>query len=105
MHWWHPHDDGVQIIDITTPSSPTAVSNVTDGLGGYTTLDYARSITTATINSSTYALVVSTNDNGVQIINITDPYKPTPASNVTNDLDGFTTLASPNYITTSPLAH
>ena len=93
-------DDGVQIIDITTPSSPTAVSNVTDGLGGYTTLDYARSITTATINSSTYALVVSTNDNGVQIINITDPYKPTPASNVTDGLDGFTTLSSPNYITT-----
>ena len=93
-------DDGVQIIDITTPSSPTAVSNVTDGLDGYTTLDYARSITTATINSSTYALVVSSLDHGVQIINITDPYKPTPASNVINDLDGFTTLTSPNYITT-----
>ena len=93
-------DDGVQIINITDPYKPTAASNVTDGLDGYTHLDYARSITTATINSSTYALVVSTNDHGVQIINITDPYKPTPASNVADGLDGFTTLASPNYITT-----
>ena len=100
MPWWHPDDDGVQIIDITNPYQPTAVSNVTDGSDGYSHLDYARSITTATINSSTYALVASSLDHGVQIINITDPYKPIPASNVTNDLDGFTTLASPNYITT-----
>ena len=34
-------DDGVQIIDITTPGSPTATASVTDGVNGFDELDGA----------------------------------------------------------------
>ena len=30
--------DGVQILDITNPGSPTSVSHISDGAGGYTAL-------------------------------------------------------------------
>ena len=67
------HDDGVQIIDITNPRSPSAVSAIADDTDNFMRLDGASSIATITINSSTYALVASVGDAGVQIIDITEP--------------------------------
>ena len=80
-------DDGVQIIDITNPNSPTPVSSITDGVDGYTELRGASSITTTTIGSSTYALVASEDDSGVQIIDITDPTDPIALSAATDGQD------------------
>ena len=55
-----PAIGGVQIIDITTPSNPTAVSAAIAGPGnGYTQLDGTTSIDTITVDSRTYALVTS----------------------------------------------
>ena len=97
-------DDGVQIINITNASSPTFMSAaVTDGEGGFTELDGAQSITTATIGSSTYALVASYVDEGVQIIDITDPSNPTATAAVTDDQNGFTRLDGPRGITTATI--
>ena len=59
-------DHGVQIINIDDPYNPTNTSSITDGTR-YPKLDGARSITTATIGGSTYALVASFADDGVQI--------------------------------------
>ena len=84
--------NGVQIIDITDPSNPIPASAITDGEDGYTTLSYATSITTVTLDSSTFALVAGRNDNGIQIVNITDPYNPTPASAITHGNGGYTEL-------------
>ena len=94
-------DDGVQIIDITNPSSPTPVSSITDGVDGYTELRRAASITTTTIGSSTYALVASLDDSGVQIIDITDPTDPVAVSSVTSG--GDYKLGSASYITTTTI--
>ena len=69
-------DDGVQIIDITDPADPRAVAGVTDGQDGFNELDRAYNITTITSGSSYYALVASFDDDGVQIIDITDPANP-----------------------------
>ena len=96
-------DDGVQIIDITDPYTPIAASNVTDGSGGYDELDGAISITIITIDSSTYALVASNSDHGVQIIDITNPYQPTPVSSISDDVGGYTELAGVNFITTTTI--
>ena len=63
--------NGVQIIDITNPSSPTPASAVSDD-SNYPALRGAYSITTYHHGSSTYALVASFTDDGVQIIDITD---------------------------------
>ena len=94
-------DDGVQIIDITNPNSPTPVSSITDGVDGYTELRGAFSITTTTIGSSTYALVASSGDSGVQIIDITDPTDPVAVSAVTNG--GNYKLSDASYITTTTI--
>ena len=93
-------DDGIQIIDITTPASPTVASSVTDGVGGFDELDGASSVTTVKIGSATYALVTSGNDNGVQIINITDPTNPTATSSVTDGVGGFNELDGARGVTT-----
>ena len=92
-------DDGVQIIDITTPSNPTPVSNFNDNDNGFTTLDGPVSIAITTIDSSTYALVAAKRDDGVQIIDITNPHTPTSPSNPTWGSNGFTELGDPVSIT------
>ena len=98
-------DNGIQIIDVSNPSKPTDVSSISDGdsdgaRGTFNTLAVARSITTLTIGDSTYALVVAQGDNGVQIINITNPAVPTVASSIIDDINGFTALAASTDITT-----
>ena len=77
------NDNGVQIINITDPYNPTNASSITNSTS-YPTLNGANSITTATIGGSTYALVTAFDDDGVQIINIDDPYNPTNASSITD---------------------
>ena len=87
-------DDGVQIIDITTPGSPTATASFddggSDGSGGtFDELDGANGITTVVIGSNTYALVASSVDDGVQIIDITTPGSPTATASFDDgDSDG-----------------
>ena len=77
-------DDGVQIIDITDISNPipvySIVDNGVDSSSPYTTLNNAHGIDTISIGESIYALVASFSDDGVQIINITDPENPSSAS-------------------------
>ncbi len=73
-------DDGVQIVDITDPFNPSPVAAVTDGVDGFEELRGARGITTATVGSSTYALVTAAA--GVQIIDITTPSSPAPTAHI-----------------------
>ena len=94
------YDHGVQIIDITDPSDPIPASAITDGNDGYTELTYAYDITTVTIDSSTYALVASIHDDGVQIIDITDPYNPIAASALSDNVNNYAELDGPHSITT-----
>ena len=89
-------DDGVQIINITDPASPSPAAALTDGQA-YPELDGAHSITTTRIGDSHYALVASIHDDGVQIIDITDPARPSPAAALTDgqaypELDGARTV-------------
>ena len=91
-------DNGVQIIDITDPYNLTSVSSITADIR-YPTLNGPESITTVTIDDSTYALVAAYRDKGVQIINITDPYRPTSASSITDgtkypELDGAESITT-----------
>ena len=93
------HDDGVQIIDITNPSSPSAVSSIDDDADGFTELHGPASITTIAIGSSTYALVASNDDSGVQIIDITEPSDPIAVS-AAKEGQVFTELSGARSITT-----
>ena len=91
-------DNGVQIINITNPAMPTPVVAISDG-GDYT-LDSAFGITTVTIGDNTFALVAARGDDGVQIIDVTNPTNPTPVSTITDIVGGTTELRGATDITT-----
>ena len=101
-------DDGVQIVDITDPANPVPVASFDDGdtVGGktYDELEGPASITTARIGASTYALVAASDDDGVQIVDITDPASPLPVASFDDgDTVGSGTydeLDDPRYIIT-----
>ena len=90
-------DDGIQIIDITDPYNPIPASAITNG-DDYTKLNGAMYVTTVTIDSSTFALVSAIFGDGIQIIDITDPYNPIPASTITDGNDDYTEQNSAEYI-------
>ena len=80
-------DDGVQIINITDPASPTAVAAVTDGgtdsnSGTFDELDGAWDIAVYEIGTARYAAVTASFDDGIQILNITDPADITAAGSI-----------------------
>ena len=83
----------VQIIDITNPGSPNSTSAITDGTDGFTALRGVRGVDTAVIGPKTYAVLAAYDDNGIQIIDITDPASPNATAAVTDGTGGFTTLA------------
>ena len=85
-------DDGVQIIDITNPIHPSPVSAVFDGSGGFGALDGARDVEVFSQGGRTYAIVTASTDDGVQIIDITNPIHPSPVSAVFDGSGGFGAL-------------
>ena len=95
-------DDGLQIIDVTDPASPTAAGSLGDD--NTMLLDGATGVDVFTLGSNTYVAVVS--DDGLQIIDVTTPASPTAAGSLGDDntrlLDGATgvdvfTLGSNTY--------
>ena len=85
-------DDGVQILDVSTPGTITQVSQITDTDASTLELDGARGITSFKIGSSTYLAVASVTDDGVQILDVSTPSTITQVSEITDggslELDG-----------------
>jgi hypothetical protein len=78
------HDDNrVQILNVTDPSNVTAAGSIAHG--GAINLDVPYGIATFTSGSSTYAAVAAFRDDGVQILDITDPSAITAAGSITDD--------------------
>ena len=66
-------DDGVQVMNVSNPSSLVGMGSATDGVDGFDELEGAHGIATFVLGSSTYAIVASQTDNGVQVIDVSDP--------------------------------
>ena len=84
-------DHGVQILNITDPHSVTAAGSITDP-GDHMNDDAielrgARGIAVFESGGGTYAAVAAQWDDGVQILNITDPYDVTAADGITDTGD------------------
>ena len=77
------NEDSVEIIDITTPASPTSVGNLKDT----TNLNGASFLKITTIGSSTYAVVAAYVGDRVAIVDISDPTNPELTGTLTNDAD------------------
>ena len=71
---------GLQLVDITDPASPAAAGYLEDDssllLGGTARID------TFEAYGSTYAAVASIKDDGIQIVDVTNPDRPTAAGNI-----------------------
>ena len=76
-------DNGVQILNVTDPSNITAAGHITDTPS--LELEGAADITTFVSDGHTYAAVAATNDNGVQILDVTNPPNIIAAGNITDD--------------------
>ena len=88
-------DNGVQILNVTDPTAITATAQITDN--GSLELEGAHDVTTFTSDGNTYAAVASWDDNGVQILNVTDPTAITATAQITDD--GTVVLGTANEIT------
>ena len=97
------NDDGIEIIDITDPTSPTSVGRMDDGTdtgrctvaNGEKCLEKAKGVRTTTINDKTYVIVSGQDDDGIEIIDISDPTNPTSVSRVVDGTDtGRCTVAN-----------
>jgi len=78
-------EDGLQIIDITTPASPTAVGNLPDTEGSHERLlESSRGVDTFETGGNTYAVVASRDDHGIEIIDVTTPASPASVGNLTD---------------------
>ena len=87
--------EAVQILDITDPANPTPTDKISDSdsleLGGAYDIAIFRN------GTRTYAAVAANTDNGVQILNLTDPSRITALGHKDNDstvkLDGPQNIA------------
>jgi len=97
--------DGIEIIDISTPSSPAEVGQLKDSGTGYKCLaashrclDGPVDVEIATIGSSTYAVVAGSLDNGIEIIDISDPTSPSSTGRITDRDDSARELEGANGV-------
>ena len=78
-------EDGLQIIDVTDPDNPSAAGMIGDNES--LLLDDVRGIDIFTAGSNTYAAAAALRDNGLQIIDITDPRNPAAAGQLQDTAD------------------
>ena len=83
---------GVRIMDITDPARPVQVSAMFDGFEGFDALDRVRDVEVYDMDGRTYVVAASNADSGVQVIDVTDPARPAPASVIVDDTGGFNAL-------------
>ena len=74
--------DVVQILNVTNPYNITAAGSITNN--ATLVLDNSQGIAIFESGNHTYAAVAANKDDGVQILNITDPYLITAAGSITN---------------------
>ena len=70
-------DDGLQIVNVTDPENPSGIGQLQDN--NSTLLDAPSGVDTFTIGASIYAAVTSYAEDGLQLVNITDPASPRAA--------------------------
>ena len=74
------YDDGIQIVDITNPADIFPAGKLRDT--GSLLMDRLHDVAIHQIGDRHYAVVTSVNEDGIQVVDITDPYNPVPKANV-----------------------
>jgi hypothetical protein len=71
--------NGMQVIDVSDPYNPAAVSSAVDGTDGFTCLNNPRGIDAMDIDGVPYVFVAAYSDDCIQIIDVSNPYDPVAA--------------------------
>ena len=79
--------NSMQVIDVTDPARPKAAGLAVHGEDGFTELEHSLGIATAEIEGRHYALVTASDGDGLQIIDITNPYSLSAVSALGAPLD------------------
>ena len=74
-------------------AQPTATGVATDAVDGFTELNGACGVATFSTSSGQYAIVAAYDDDGVQLIDISDPTTPVAVGAATDGTGGFTELS------------
>ena len=82
---------------MTTSVIATLKDSTASNPSNFTSLNAPKGVDIIKIGQSAYALVASSGDRGIQIINITDPANPTATSTVRDNVDNVTST----YLATS----
>ena len=77
-------DDGLQIVDVTNPARPAAAGNLGDTPFNTELLNGANSVEIFDIGANTYAAVTSSIDDGLQIVDVTNPARPAAAGRLSD---------------------
>lgn len=85
-------DGGVQILEITDPEDPTPVAAVFDNTNGFSALNGAADIELTVVFDRMVAIVSSAFDDGLQLIDVTDPTRPVPIHAVYDGSGGYDAL-------------
>lgn len=83
-------EDAIQIIDISVPDHPLAVSAAYARMDNFKALRGASDVEIVTISDTHYAVVAGTN--AIQIIDVSDPHNLVPVSSMFDNVDGFDAL-------------
>ena len=78
-------DDGVQVLDLSVPSNPRAIGSIADE--GDLKLDGASGIAIFEAGGAAYAAVAASDDDGVQIIDLSDPESPEGVGSIADEGD------------------
>ena len=92
------YDNGLTIVDITDPHSPSPVSLVTDNHGGFEHLAAVQHLDVLEKDGRTLILATSYFENSVELIDITDPRSPRPVSSAVTGAGGFDSLIGPTEV-------
>jgi outer membrane protein assembly factor BamB len=92
--------NALEIINIANPSSPAHVASVVNGTGGYLNLGSPSGVFVAnnSANQRTYAYVVSTGTNSLQIVDVTNPATPLKNGNISNTDAAKGNMSAPRSI-------
>ena len=90
----------VQIIDVTDLAAPSEAAVMKDDEDGFDALLSASRVEVIAASGSTYLLVSGFNDNAIQIVDVTDPYAPSPAGIIADGNDGFDGLRGASSMAT-----
>lgn len=86
-------DDGIQMLDVTDPANINPVGKIDDFYGdGTLELSGARNMDIMEVDGRTYLVIASRDDDGVQILDVTDPANMKPAGRIDGGHAGDPTL-------------